>query len=89
MNKNIKINDSNILGVIVQKVLTVLIIIFAIITLFVPSFIVGLEFCAGLTLFSIAYNNHKIYKKPKITILYIIFAILLILFGIMNLLGVL
>ena len=70
-----KTNDLNFL---VQVLLSVVAIIFYIISIFEKTFFNVAELFLALTLFTMAYNNHKIYKRKYFTIAYLIFGFLLL-----------
>ncbi len=61
------------IGLFVQFVLCICTIIFFIVSLFEKSFFILVEVLIALTLFAMAYNNSKIYKRKYFTIVYIIF----------------
>lgn len=86
--KKQKINEFNILGVNVQLLITIGVIVFALIYLFTEKFLFVLEILMGIDLLVMSYNNHKIYHKRKLTIIYMIFAIVLFIFAILSILGV-
>ncbi len=88
MEKKKIINDTNIIGVNIQIIVTVLALIFGILTIFNNSFSPWFRILVGLDLFVMAYNNHKIHHKKNLTIIYIVFAVLIILVGILSLFGV-
>ena len=88
MEKKNKINDFNIIGVNIQIIVTVIAVIFGIITIFKNSFSPFFKISVGVDLLIMAYNNHKIYHKKNLTIIYIVFAVLVIVLGVLSLLGV-
>ena len=74
---NIKIVDlkgSSIdnVGLLVQAILTEVMIIFAILSLLIKEFIDAFYIMLSLNMFTLAYNNEKIYKKKNMTAVYII-----------------
>ncbi|MBQ2639785.1 MAG: hypothetical protein IJF92_03385 [Bacilli bacterium] len=73
-----KINGLNILFVDIQVVLTVMTLIVAILVLLGKVSFKMFELSLGLNLLSIAFNNYKIYKRSKLTILYLILGIFLL-----------
>ena len=82
------INEFNILGVNLQVVVTIAVAIFAIIYLLTNKFLFVLEILMAIDLLIMALNNQKIYHKKNITYLYIAFAIILLVFAILAILGV-
>lgn len=79
VNKNDKIYKNyawNQAGMLVQFILIFFLIVFGIITIFHNEFKLACFLTAGLILLVMAYNNHRIYKRKKLTILYIIGALL-------------
>ena len=83
-----KINDSNILIVNIQAILTLLLIITLIISLFNHHVWVIFRFVLGITLLFLAYANSRIYKRKGYTPAYIISGILVIILNILNMLGI-
>ena len=73
---------------IIQTVLSVLMIILCIITLFYRKLFPYLELVVGCDLFLLAYNNQRISKKTNLTIMYVVFGVLVFLVGILSLCGV-
>lgn len=69
---------NNDLGFLIQAVLGVSALIFYIISIFEKSFMVAFQIILSLTLFSIAYNNHKIYKRKYFTTFYITLGVALL-----------
>ena len=59
-------------GLLVQAVLIEVMIIFAIISIFAHEFLDPFYIILSLILFTMAYNNKKIYKKKNMTSIYII-----------------
>jgi len=90
MNSNVKkINDYNILGVILQVIFTLASFILTIVSLLVSEKCFSfLEIVVGFDLLIMAYNNGKIYKRKNMTIIYVVFGICLIIYGILNFLEV-
>ena len=83
-----KINEFNILGIILQIVVTVLIVIFGLIYFLKGKYLALLECLVSLDLFIMSYNNHKVYHKKKLSILYLIMAFLFLVIGILSFVGV-
>ena len=78
-NKNDEIYHNYILkktGMIIQGVLLFSLIVFSIITVMHPKFKPVCFVLMGLVLLVTAYNNHKIYKRKTLTIIYLVGAIL-------------
>ena len=87
--KKSKINEFNILGVTIQVILTILMVIFLVLSLLVSKKLYSYFYLlVGLDLLAMAYNNKNIYKKDKVTIIYIIFGIIMIIYAILKFLGV-
>ncbi|MBE6157849.1 MAG: hypothetical protein E7160_03555 [Firmicutes bacterium] len=69
--KNINtIHAFNILFVDIQIVITVLTVILAILFIFNQKYMTLFEFSLGLNLLVMAFNNYKIYKRSKLTLIY-------------------
>jgi len=88
MEKKKIINQYNILGVNIQILVTILVVIFGVITLITNKYWYLLEFSMAIDLFIMAYNNHMIYHKGKVSPIYIVVGILLVIVGILSILGV-
>ena len=71
--KNKEINE---VGILVQVVLVVMLLYSLILTLFENDFQILLNIKLGLTLFSMAYNNQKVYKQKGMTICYVVVGII-------------
>ena len=87
-NKNKKIDKYNILIVNIQIVVTIFVLVFGLIYLLKGKYRLVFEILMAIDLLIMAYNNIKIYHKKFATYLYILFAIILILFTILSLFGV-
>ena len=86
-NKNDQIYQNyalNRAGMFVQFAFVLLILVFAIISMFQPVFVKITQLTTGLTLLIMAYNNHRIYKRKAFTTIYIIIGILVLLFGVLS-----
>ncbi len=83
------INEYNILGVNIQLVLTLLVVIFALL-----SYIVNRKFFSffylfiALDLFAMAYNNERIYRRENVTKAYIFAGVILLIYSILRFIGV-
>ena len=69
---DIKEYSSKEVGLLVQVVLTELLIIFGIISMFSKEFLGTMYAIISMVMFTMAYNNKKIYKKRNMTAIYII-----------------
>ena len=67
--KRIVINE---IGLFIQSVLIICAIELGIISLFENTFAIVLEFVLSFALFTMAYNNSKVFKRGLFTIVYII-----------------
>ena len=77
--KSGKINQFNIFGAYAQFALTIVVVVFGILSFVNSKYFFGLEISMILDLLVMAYNNHKIYKQKKGTIFYLVFAGILLL----------
>ncbi len=66
------------LGLFVQLVLVIISIILLIMMIFIPELDLVVEATFSLLLFTIAYNNHQIYKRKYLTFIYALAGILVI-----------
>lgn len=71
----------------IQFFLTIGLIIFGIITIFKTSLLYVFELLLGITLLDMGINNHIIYKRPNLTILYLIIGLGSIILAILKLMG--
>ena len=83
-----KINEWNILGINIQIVVTIIVAVLGVLSLFLKQLFPFFYFVMAMDLFLLAYNNHKVYQRKKITLMYIVCGIILILFAVLLLLGV-
>ncbi len=88
MKKKKIINQYNILGVNIQILITILVVVFGVITLITGKYLYLLEFSMAADLFIMAYNNHSIYHKQNATVIYIVVGVIMIIIGILSVLGV-
>ncbi len=85
-----KINEFNILGINIQMVLTVIVVIFALLSLIVNRKLVTfLYLFVALDLFAMAYNNEQLYHRKNVTKAYIAAGIILLLYSVLSFMGVL
>lgn len=66
------------LGLFIQLILLIISIILLIMMAFIPELNLVVESTLALLLFTIAYNNHTIYKRKYLTFIYILAGILVI-----------
>lgn len=69
---DVKEFNNDKIGILVEVVLIEILIIFSIITLFSDLFMPTLYVIISMILFTMAYNNIKIFKKKYMTPVYII-----------------
>ena len=89
MKKISKINEYNILYVNIQAILTICTCVLLVIYFFNNKALWLLEIFGGLTLLMMSFNNYIIYRKSKFTVVYLVIGIITIIFGIVNLMGIL
>lgn len=65
-------------GLITQLVLVLILIVLLILSFFWEFLLPICEIVAGLALIIMGYNNHRIYKRKALTIIYVLFGIILI-----------
>ena len=89
MKKKGKINEYNILGLNIQIILTILVCIFSLLGFLVnKNFFNIMKIFGGLDLLVMAYNNEKIYHNKGISVVYVIFGVIMLIWGIVGLVGV-
>lgn len=86
--KNKRIDETNILFVNLQIVSTLASLIALIMYLFQRKMFPILCICLSLNLFVLAFNNYKIFKKKNYTIVYIIAGVVLLIYTILQMIGV-
>ena len=88
-NKISPVNRFNILWVNIQVIMTILVVIFLILS-FVSSkkYFLGMEVCMGLDLLVMAYNNYLIYKRKNVTVMYAIIGVLVLVYALLGFIGV-
>ena len=60
-----KINEWNILGINIQIVVTIIVAILGILSLFLKQLFPFFQLAMAMDLFLLAYNNHKVYQRKK------------------------
>ena len=89
MKTKMKINEYNILGVILQILVTLVAFVFLVLGLIVShKYFLFLEISLIVDFLIMAYNNEKIYKRKKMTAFYIFGSIIMALYVLMTVLGV-
>ncbi|MBR2246251.1 MAG: hypothetical protein IKG58_00265 [Bacilli bacterium] len=78
-NKKKEITKTDMLFVDIQIVVTLLTIIIAILFVLNKASFKLFELSLGVNLLIIAFNNYKVYKRSKLTVLYILVGIALLL----------
>ena len=72
----------------IQIVLSIVLLIVGIITLFKHELFPILEIIIGCDLMCLAYNNQQLFKRKELTTTYFVFGILVLIIGILSLFGV-
>ena len=86
MKKN-KINQTNILFVDIQIFMTIASLVSFVMYLFNSKMLSIMCICFSLTLFVLAFNNYKIFKKKNYTIVYLISGIGLLILSLFLIIG--
>lgn len=71
-------------SLLAQAVCVIGIMALSVLAIFENSFTVPIEVLVGITLLVMAYNNVIMFKRKGITIIYVIFGIISIIFGILG-----
>ena len=87
MNKEEKKVKVNKYGLIIQLILVLAVLILLILTAFDKIYLTIAEIVAGLALITMAYNNHTVYNRKYLTLVYIAFGILIIISGTVDLIN--
>jgi len=72
----------------IQVVLSILLLIIGLITLFKRELFPILEIIIGIDLLCLSYNNQKLFKRKELTTTYLVFGIIVLIVGIISLFGV-
>ena len=73
--------------IILQFILTIGLIVFGIITIFKTELVYVFELFLGITLIVMGINNHLIYKRKNLTILYFLIGLGAFILAILKLIG--
>ena len=84
-----KINRFNIIFVDIQILLTIITAVLCILYFIKKIDISLLQLSLGITLLCLSFNNYKIFKKKKMTIIYLIAGIVVLILCLFNMIGVL
>ncbi len=91
-NKSKKPNQTiepkqNAYGLVVQLLLVLAVVVLLILSAFDRIFLTIAEIVTGAALIAMAYNNHTVYNRKYLTIIYVIFGLLVIVDGVVSLIG--
>lgn len=86
--KSSAINKYNILSVNLQVIMTVIVVVFGIISLMRADFTKWFQLALGFNFIVIGYNNYLIYRRTNFTILYIGMGILFLILSIFGFVGI-
>lgn len=87
MAKNKKKEELNVFNqtsMLIQIVCAIIIMLEAVLSVIDDSFSSCVQMLVGVTLMVMAYNNHKIYKRKYLTLVYTIFGLVSLTIGIIN-----
>ena len=85
MSKEKKESKQNAYGLIVQLLLVLAVVILLILSAFDRIYLTIAEIVTGFALIAMAYNNHTVYNRKYLTIIYAIFGLLVIVDGTVSL----
>lgn len=77
----------NAYGLVVQLLLVLAVVVLLVLSAFDRIFLTIAEIVTGLALLAMAYNNHTVYNRKYLTIIYVIFGLLVIVDGTVSLIG--
>lgn len=83
-----KEEKKSLLSLYLQFIMSFVVIIFIILYFVNKKYVLPLELSLGATLIIMGYNNKVFYKRKNVTILYIIIGVVLVVFSILQFLGV-
>jgi len=75
-------------SLLAQATCVIGILAISILAIFEHSFTIPIEVLVGITLLIMAYNNKTIFKRQGLTIVYVIFGLISLIFGILGYFGV-
>lgn len=78
MKEKIDVDVIDSITMLMQVILGIYIITFGVASLYVNELFLICEILVSLTLFVIAYNNHKVYKRKYMTFVYLGLGIVII-----------
>lgn len=84
-NQDIMKKQINQIGLFIQMILLVILVYFLTLFIFIPEFKNIVDYILAFLLIIMAVNNYKIYKRKKMTIVYGVIGIILL---VLNILGV-
>ena len=71
-------------GLIIQLVLVLAVLILLLLGAFGKIYLLIAEIVAGVALIVMGYNNHTVYNRKYLTIIYILFGVIVIIDGIIS-----
>lgn len=74
-------------SIFVQFIILFVLLVIAICSIFVTEFSASVKAMLGLTFFSMAYNNYKIFKRKGFTLLYCISGLFFLIVAILEIYG--
>ena len=74
-------------GLIIQLLLVFAVLVLLLLSAFDGIFLTIAEIVAGLALITMAYNNHTVFSRKYLTILYALFGVIVIIDGVITLIG--
>ena len=74
-------------GLIIQLVLVLAVLILLLLGAFGKIYLLIAEIVAGVALIVMGYNNHTVYNRKYLTIIYLIFGILIVIDGVVGLIN--
>lgn len=77
----------NEIGMLLQAILMLFVVVFAVSSFFQIEFLVITEILLGLMMFVMAYNNVKVYKRRIMTYAYLAMGVVMIAASIINFIG--
>lgn len=87
MSKKQKEQKQNTYGLVIQLLLVLAVVVLLVLSAFDRIYLTIAEIVTGLALIAMAYNNHTVYNRKYLTIIYAIFGLLVIIDGVVSLIG--
>ena len=80
-------NYQNTYGLVIQLLLVLAVVVLLVLSAWDRIFLQIAEIVTGFALIAMAYNNHTVYNRKYLTVIYVIVGLLVIVDGMVSLIG--